>query len=965
MKNGLGVSLGMGALLVLSLHVLICFPEEVSAYTPRGPIVIDGNADFTPANGVSGGSGTWDDPFIIDGWEIDDPQNESIWIKNTSAHVIVRNSYIHSGMSNPYGGIQIRYSSNVTVTNCLLVDNQVPLRLDRGRNHTVVGNNISFNMYGMSIYFAEEVVVSNNTFWNTGISIGTDRHKAIESIGITPDNMVNGKPVLYLVNQSGLNIKGVNVGQLLLANVTDSVVEDLTIDHTNIAIWGRGLHNVSFSNLDLSNNSVGLGTGHCFNEWRYCDDNVTVSDSHFTDNSLWGLKFSFTNDSSIFRNTVERNFVGIRAIVVKNITISDNDLSRNYYGVSLSDSLFDVRVKDNNINRNTHGMYVSASSLAFCNNSYVFHNMFLDNTQQASDEVHLQTISCVQWDNGYPSGGNYWSDYVGPDDYSGPAQDEPGPDGIGDTPYMLDPDSRDRYPLVNPRTHLLSTLMVGQPNITLDRTFVTSSTPLTIVAVNLSGGEVSYTQYRTDGGAWNLYSGAFNLKGEGIHLLEYRSSDPFGRLEPIRKDFLVVDDTPPVSQIAVGQPSYVDDDLWIRSSTPLTLSATEPRGNLSLSGRVENIAVNSEPIGENEPYEDYLARSNHTVTRYVWPGLISVTFHVSGVLCMDVDLGVFLDANGDREPQSTELVAFDADTDADETVVIQDPSSGIYIVVVAGYNVPPAGCLADVEVIQTFRGSTSSGLDGIRYHIWNGSAFSDWTEYTDNFTIRDEGLAYVEHSAYDNLANEETRHNLTLYVDDTPPESEAESFDRADGGYDVQLTFQDSGCGVASTHYRLDGNTWQDSNLSEISLTLTTPGIHTIEFYAVDNLGNVEVIDSLVLEITAPAEPNWKPLVALIFTLILIAVGFLRSQKRPIPFGDSRRRKLKTFILLSGPFVIAEALTGLVSLILGVPSIPPLIGWGTALDLALLLCGVIVAIAFLRRGSEGVFVEREQNLGEG
>jgi len=54
------------------------------------------------------------------------------------------------------------------------------------------------------------------------------------------------------------------------------------------------------------------------------------------------------------------------------------------------------------------------------------------------------------WDSGYPFGGNYWSDYVGVDVKSGPNQDLPGSDGIGDTPYIIDADNRDRYPLMFP-----------------------------------------------------------------------------------------------------------------------------------------------------------------------------------------------------------------------------------------------------------------------------------------------------------------------------------------------------------------------------------------------------------------------------------------------------------------------------------------------------------------------------------
>ena len=41
-----------------------------------------------------------------------------------------------------------------------------------------------------------------------------------------------------------------------------------------------------------------------------------------------------------------------------------------------------------------------------------------------------------------------WSDYLGQDKMSGPGQDIPGSDGIGDVPYKINDHSADRYPLM-------------------------------------------------------------------------------------------------------------------------------------------------------------------------------------------------------------------------------------------------------------------------------------------------------------------------------------------------------------------------------------------------------------------------------------------------------------------------------------------------------------------------------------
>src|SRR3989475_6724311 len=55
------------------------------------------------------------------------------------------------------------------------------------------------------------------------------------------------------------------------------------------------------------------------------------------------------------------------------------------------------------------------------------------------------------WHAAYPRGGNHWSDYTGVDQCSGPAQNLcSGPDGFGDTPYLINGSAQDRYPLMHP-----------------------------------------------------------------------------------------------------------------------------------------------------------------------------------------------------------------------------------------------------------------------------------------------------------------------------------------------------------------------------------------------------------------------------------------------------------------------------------------------------------------------------------
>ena len=70
------------------------------------------------------------------------------------------------------------------------------------------------------------------------------------------------------------------------------------------------------------------------------------------------------------------------------------------------------------------------------------------NTQSKTLKLPHNRARINVWDDGYPSGRNYWSDYNGMDEKSGPNQDLPGSDGIGDTPYVIDENNQDRYPLM-------------------------------------------------------------------------------------------------------------------------------------------------------------------------------------------------------------------------------------------------------------------------------------------------------------------------------------------------------------------------------------------------------------------------------------------------------------------------------------------------------------------------------------
>lgn len=191
----------------------------------------------------------------------------------------------------------------------------------------------------------------------------------------------------------------------------------------------------------------------------------TIIDGNNTKTSIFLVK----SDGVKVRNlTVCNTFVdewmvvaGVQLTGVKNVEIADTKIEKCMVGILLKNSTNNSIVRNivtsnrlAGVRLGEHSLYNMIIGNIIFNNSWgiwipdltckynkFYHNNFLNNKKQ----FDLMGIGGV-WDNGYPSGGNYWSDYVGVDEKHGSKQDRQGSDGIGDTSY----EDLDRYPLMGP-----------------------------------------------------------------------------------------------------------------------------------------------------------------------------------------------------------------------------------------------------------------------------------------------------------------------------------------------------------------------------------------------------------------------------------------------------------------------------------------------------------------------------------
>ena len=394
--------------------------------------------------------------------------------------------YILQGSGSGYGMILAR-TSNVTVNNveirefyhgvylyesfCIkIVGNNITKNSDHGVlgfdsfNNTIWRNNIIDNDDGIVFFNFSNTEISENNItdsWGNGL-----RLKAISASSIFGNNITNNKGGISL--QGGCfnnSICGNNIEENGTGIRCRDQSSNNTITRNNIATHtydGIGLydspHNTVFEN-NMTENWVGIRSDHSshniISRNIITDGNYPIwldecSGGIICGNNITGNYFGIYVDSSsnntISGNSIsESSYVGIYVDSSSNNTISGNSISENnWYGIYLYESSSNT-ISGNNIANNFVGI-----SLRFSSNNCIHHNNFVDNSLQVYSHDSTNAL-----DDGYPSGGNYWSDYTSRypaivDEYKGENQDILGSDGIWDYPYEIDADNVDNYPLVEP-----------------------------------------------------------------------------------------------------------------------------------------------------------------------------------------------------------------------------------------------------------------------------------------------------------------------------------------------------------------------------------------------------------------------------------------------------------------------------------------------------------------------------------
>ncbi len=381
----------------------------------------------------------------------------------------------------------------------------------------------------------DTVFVFNGTYFenvivNRTINLtGEDRNTTIIDGGGSGD-------VVY-VNASWVNISGFmmnNSGNTGWPDYDCGIklddVQNCSIINNYISNTWVGIYVISSSNITITDNNVSSNGEKGI--YLYLSSNNTVTGNYVSNN--WdGIWLEDTNGTNIYDNTVyNQTSYGIRLISSNGNNLTGNTISNNFYGIVLNSCRW------NNITKNTlfSNDGVGISLILSSSNNYIYHNNMINNVG------YDDTNNGNQWDNGYPSGGNYWSDFSPgcPDLYSGSTtpQTTGSPDGICDNQYDIDADSTDYYPLKNPWNpsntppsapiNLIPTTGDSYVNITWDAPASDGGLPIinyTIYRNETPGGETflieigNFTHYNdtsvTNGVTYYYQVSAVNIIGEG------------------------------------------------------------------------------------------------------------------------------------------------------------------------------------------------------------------------------------------------------------------------------------------------------------------------------------------------------------------------------------------------------------------------------------------------------------------
>ena len=305
------------------------------------------------------------DNFILDNTLVSWSFHYNIYLKN-----FCNNNTISGNNITNYDnyGIYIFGCEDNIITNNSLVDCEVGISLVSS-NYTVISDNFFQNEEdGLSLSWSTGNIISRNTFVNDGLFLYDSFDNSVT------DNTVNGKPLIYLEDESDRTIPE-EAGQILLVTCDNINIQNQDIGDTNVAIELLSSEHCVISDNTLRSNRRNIHLRD--SDFNVIRDNIVRSEDWFIfmhtlelrnsdDNEIVGNEFFITHDySAVYftessRNRFSKNdILGVSDSVHYRLILSNSDGNTIYKNtiesgdISLSNgrrnTILDNRIADGSL----------------------------------------------------------------------------------------------------------------------------------------------------------------------------------------------------------------------------------------------------------------------------------------------------------------------------------------------------------------------------------------------------------------------------------------------------------------------------------------------------------------------------------------------------------------------------------------------------------------------------------------
>jgi parallel beta-helix repeat protein len=297
---------------------------------------------------------------------------------------------------------------------------------------------------GVETYEDNQVVLSNDSARGDGYGFDDDESTGISLWNNDFSHATDDDTAVYLEYDSHVQVIDNNIFNASYYGIYSYYTTDATIWGNNVTWSGEyALYLEDSTEITVEDNTL----DHAAYSGIYVDDGLDLTVIHNTADheytlDSYPLSLYYVSDAVVADNTANNANDSIYSYEDSNVVFEDNNASNAYWGIY---AIYDANTTfvGNEIANDHFGFEVDYDS-----GTMFYHNNFVNDAGYLNDA----SINNIAWANGYPAGGNYWSNHTGPDTMSGAAQNVAGSDGIVDTPFVINATNWDPYPLAHPWT---------------------------------------------------------------------------------------------------------------------------------------------------------------------------------------------------------------------------------------------------------------------------------------------------------------------------------------------------------------------------------------------------------------------------------------------------------------------------------------------------------------------------------